>query len=106
MLDPLSDGRWGPPCYGRPRPDAGTAPAAAPHGGARGGKYGARERAVQISIISDTHLPRRQRRLPEQYVERLRSADLILNAGDLLALPVLRELESYGPVVAVHGNVD
>jgi uncharacterized protein len=61
---------------------------------------------VQIAIISDTHLPRGQRRLPKSCVERLRAADLILHAGDLLALSVLRELESYGPVVAVHGNVD
>ena len=61
---------------------------------------------MQIAIISDTHLPRGSRRLPEACVERLRTADLILHAGDLMRLPVLRELESYGPVVAVHGNVD
>lgn len=61
---------------------------------------------VQIAIIADTHLPRGTRRLPEPCVERLRAADLILHAGDLRALSVLRELESYGPVVAVHGNVD
>lgn len=61
---------------------------------------------MQIAIISDTHLPRGRRRLPDPCVERLRAADLIVHAGDLLALSVLRELESYGPVVAVHGNVD
>ncbi len=59
-----------------------------------------------IAVVSDTHLPRGSRRLPETCVERLRAADLILHAGDLMRLPVLRELESYGPVVAVHGNVD
>jgi uncharacterized protein len=37
---------------------------------------------------------------------RLRAADLIIHAGDLIAISVLRELEPYGPVVAVHGNVD
>ena len=61
---------------------------------------------MQIAVISDTHLPRRSRRLPEACVERLRTADLILHAGDLMRLAVLTELESYGPVVAVHGNVD
>jgi putative phosphoesterase len=61
---------------------------------------------VQIAVISDTHLPRGGRRLPEECVDRLRAADLILHAGDLTRLPVLRELESYGRVVAVHGNVD
>ena len=61
---------------------------------------------MQIAIISDTHLPRGRRRLPQACVERLRGSDLILHGGDLIALPVLRELESYGGVVAVHGNVD
>jgi uncharacterized protein len=61
---------------------------------------------VEIAIISDTHLPRGRRRLPEACVERLRTADLILHAGDLMTLSVLRLLESFGPVVAVYGNVD
>ena len=61
---------------------------------------------MQIAVISDTHMPRGSRQLPEECVERLRKADLIIHAGDLMRLPVLRELESYGPVVAVHGNAD
>ena len=61
---------------------------------------------MRIAVISDTHLPRGARRLPEACVERLRAADLILHAGDVMRLPVLRELETYGPLVAVHGNVD
>jgi len=39
-------------------------------------------------------------------VRRLRAADLILHAGDLVRLEVLRELQSFGHVIAVHGNVD
>jgi putative phosphoesterase len=61
---------------------------------------------VQIAIISDTHMPRGPRRLPDDCVARLRAADLILHAGDLMRLAVLSELESYGPVCAIHGNVD
>ena len=61
---------------------------------------------MQIAIISDTHLPRGARRLPTDCVERLMAADLILHAGDLMALSVLHELESYGRVIAVQGNVD
>jgi hypothetical protein len=61
---------------------------------------------VQIAVISDTHLPRGNRRLPEDCVARLRGADLIVHAGDLMRMVVLHELESYGPVIAVHGNVD
>jgi putative phosphoesterase len=61
---------------------------------------------VQIAIISDTHLPRGERRLPRECLDRLRAAELIVHAGDLVRLSVLRELERLGPVVAVHGNVD
>ncbi|MGB9184374.1 MAG: metallophosphoesterase family protein [Solirubrobacteraceae bacterium] len=59
-----------------------------------------------VAIISDTHLPRGQRRLPEECVARLRDADLIIHAGDLVTLPILAELRSLGEVVAVAGNVD
>jgi putative phosphoesterase len=61
---------------------------------------------MQIAIISDTHMPKGSRRLPEACIDRLRTADLIIHAGDLSALAVLSELNSYGTVVAVHGNVD
>ena len=35
-----------------------------------------------IAIISDTHLPRGARRLPDACVERIAAADLLLHAGD------------------------
>jgi len=60
-----------------------------------------------IAIISDTHMPRGSRRLPDACVEQLANADLILHAGDVITLAVLREIEAIGPpVLAVHGNVD
>jgi uncharacterized protein len=60
-----------------------------------------------IAVISDTHMPRGARRLPEACVERIAAADLLLHAGDFSTLEVLRELEGIGPPVAgVHGNVD
>ena len=61
---------------------------------------------MQIAIISDTHLPRGARALPPRCVERLRAADLIVHAGDLITLAVLGELRQLNRVVAVHGNVD
>jgi uncharacterized protein len=61
---------------------------------------------VQLAIISDTHMPRGARRLPGDCVDRLKAADLILHAGDLSTLAVLRELQGYGRVVGVHGNID
>jgi uncharacterized protein len=62
---------------------------------------------VLVAVISDTHLPRGNRALPAACVERLRSADLILHAGDLVTADVLADLRALGPPVqAVHGNVD
>jgi hypothetical protein len=61
---------------------------------------------VDIAVISDTHMPRATRRLPDACIARLRAADLIIHAGDLISLEVLNELKRYAPVRAVHGNVD
>ncbi len=61
---------------------------------------------MQLAIISDTHLPRGTRRLPDSCLARLREADLIIHAGDFVALVVLEELRSLGEVVGVAGNVD
>jgi uncharacterized protein len=61
---------------------------------------------MQIAIISDTHLPRGLRRIPDACVERLAAADLVIHAGDFTRISVLRELESYCELIAVHGNVD
>src|SRR4051812_31642093 len=60
-----------------------------------------------IAAISDTHLPRGRRRIPDACLDRLARADLILHAGDISTNEVLREIEAIGPPVkAVHGNVD
>jgi putative phosphoesterase len=62
---------------------------------------------VLLAVISDTHLPRGARVLPEACVARLKAADLILHAGDLVTAEVLADLRALGPPVeAVHGNVD
>ncbi len=60
-----------------------------------------------IGIISDTHMPRGPRRLPDACVERLLEVDLILHAGDVMTAEALEAFASIGPpLVAVHGNVD
>ena len=62
---------------------------------------------VRIAIVSDTHLPRGRRRIPDAALERMRAADLILHAGDFSAVAVLDELEALGPpVFAVAGNIE
>jgi putative phosphoesterase len=62
---------------------------------------------TRLAIVSDTHLPRGARRLPDRCVELMRAADVILHAGDLSTSAVLAELRALGPPVhAVLGNVD
>jgi hypothetical protein len=62
---------------------------------------------VLIAVISDTHLPRGARRIPDGCLERLVGVDLILHAGDFVSVEALEQLEGIGPpVVGVHGNVD
>jgi putative phosphoesterase len=62
---------------------------------------------MQLAIVSDTHMPRGDRSIPARCLERCREADLILHAGDLADMSVLRTLQSLGPPVhAICGNVD
>jgi uncharacterized protein len=51
-------------------------------------------------------MPRRGRRLPDACVVELAAADLIVHAGDVVALSVLEELRGFAPVEAVYGNMD
>jgi putative phosphoesterase len=62
--------------------------------------------SMNIAIVSDTHMPKGIRRLPDACIDRLKAADLIVHAGDLSRISVLNELRSYSKVIAVHGNVD
>jgi uncharacterized protein len=60
-----------------------------------------------IVVISDTHMPKGRRKLPEACVEKIREAKALIHAGDFSAASVLEELRELCPVVlGVHGNVD
>jgi len=62
---------------------------------------------VLLAIVADTHLPRGSRAIPDACVERMRSADLVLHAGDFSSASVLDDLRALGPpVAAVYGNMD
>jgi hypothetical protein len=61
---------------------------------------------MQAIVLADTHIPSRAKTLPRPLLADLESADLIIHAGDLATSDVLTMLGRYGPVRAVHGNVD
>ncbi|WP_370636344.1 metallophosphoesterase [Cohnella sp. CFH 77786] len=57
-------------------------------------------------VVSDTHMPRMAKKLPERLVRELGSADRILHAGDWTSEDVYEELVRYAPVEGVAGNND
>ena len=62
---------------------------------------------VRIALLSDTHFPRRGRRLGRAVLDHLDGADVIVHAGDLCDGEALDELLALGPPVhAVLGNND
>lgn len=62
--------------------------------------------AVRLAVLSDTHAPRRWKTCPPAVAACLRTAGLILHAGDVCTASVLDELAQYAPVTAVVGNND
>jgi len=62
---------------------------------------------ARVAVISDTHLPRGARALPDECLRLLRGADLILHGGDFVSSAFLEELRALGPPVeGVQGNMD
>lgn len=59
-----------------------------------------------VGLISDTHIPDKARTLPAALVERMRTVELILHAGDFSTTETLDHLRTLAPVYAVFGNVD
>jgi len=55
-----------------------------------------------IGVLSDTH----SLNIPHQLLERFRSVDLIIHAGDICNIDTLKLLGKIAPVKAVQGNMD
>lgn len=62
----------------------------------------------RLAVISDSHVPGRADAIPDQFRERIASADHVVHAGDFTAPDVLAEVESLvnGNLTAVSGNMD
>lgn len=62
---------------------------------------------IRIVVLSDTHIPEKAKSIPEEILPELKTADIIIHAGDLVALNVLEQLRRISPrVYAVYGNMD
>jgi putative phosphoesterase len=59
-----------------------------------------------IGIISDTHIPERASRIPENVLNAFKNVDMILHAGDLVSYEVLDELKKIAPTKCSQGNMD
>ena len=60
-----------------------------------------------VVVLADTHLKSTSKRgLPDKALTHLRTADVILHAGDVTEAVLLDELRTYAPVHAVLGNND
>jgi putative phosphoesterase len=61
---------------------------------------------IRIGVMSDTHIPRKSKRLPQELLDGIKGVDLIIHAGDINKDYVIYELEEIAPVEAVAGNTD
>jgi putative phosphoesterase len=64
------------------------------------------QRRVLIGLLADTHVREVLPELPAEVLRRLSGCDLIIHAGDLSDMQVVRQLEQIAPVVAVQGDHD
>jgi putative phosphoesterase len=63
--------------------------------------------ATRLLLISDTHVPRRAKRLPDELWQAVDDADLVLHAGDWVDLSLFEELTQRArALLGVYGNND
>jgi len=62
---------------------------------------------MKIGIIADTHIPEKTKTIPAKVLKAFKEVDMIIHAGDLVNLDVLKQLKDTCPQVkAVYGNMD
>jgi len=60
----------------------------------------------KVGIVSDTHWQENNGPLPAELFTALKEVDLILHAGDLVTLEIIKRLNRIAPTQAVAGNMD
>ncbi|MGR9048039.1 metallophosphoesterase family protein [Halobacillus faecis] len=61
---------------------------------------------MKIIVLSDTHMPKKAKKLPKRFLEELVNVDAIIHAGDWQTFELYETLKDYAPVHGVYGNVD
>lgn len=62
---------------------------------------------MKILVLSDTHIPQAAEELPHKIYDELKSAGLLLHAGDITSLIFLKNLQKLvKDIKAVCGNMD
>ncbi|QBS43412.1 metallophosphoesterase [Nocardia sp. CS682] len=62
---------------------------------------------MRLLIMSDTHVPKRARDLPEQLWRAVDGADVVVHAGDWVEVGLLERLEARSKrLIGVYGNND
>ncbi len=62
---------------------------------------------MRLLIMSDTHLPKRAKRLPDELLEQIPRADVVIHAGDWVDTATLDLLETTAHrLIGVYGNND
>ncbi|UQA97417.1 metallophosphoesterase family protein [Streptomyces halobius] len=62
---------------------------------------------MRLVLISDTHLPKRAKTLPQQLLDEVARADIVVHAGDWVDTATLELLEARASrLIGVYGNND
>jgi uncharacterized protein len=63
--------------------------------------------ATQLLLISDTHVPKRARDLPDSVWRAIDAVDVVFHAGDWVSADLLDQIEQRTPrLIGVYGNND
>ncbi|MFH1665208.1 MAG: metallophosphoesterase family protein [Candidatus Omnitrophota bacterium] len=61
---------------------------------------------MKIGVVSDTHIPVAAASLPKKMLDHFKGCDLIIHAGDMVEMSVIKELGKCAETKAVRGNMD
>jgi len=60
----------------------------------------------RVGVVADTHVPEFAPALPPGLTDLLRDVNLILHAGDITSMQVLKELDRIAPTIAIRSDHD